>query len=95
MILLKSEGRPEMVDQKELAVIIASTPAEGAVREMAVIGEVDRNDDALLGTLFKQVAGGLLSVEAYETIYERTDKHGKFVDDAWRLIAIRTIRYGL
>ena len=84
-----------MVDQKELAAIIASTPAEGETREMAVIGEVDRSDDALLGTLFKQVAGGLLSVEAYETIYERTDKHGKFVDDAWRLIAIRTIRYGL
>ena len=84
-----------MVDTKELAAIIASTPAEGAVREMAVIGEVDRSDDALLGTLFRQVAGGLLSVAAYETIYERTDKYGKFVDDAWRLIPIRTMRYGL
>jgi hypothetical protein len=75
-----------------LAEIIASVPAEGSARDSATIAEVDRSDDALLGGLFHQATAGALSVEAYGEVYRHTDPEGRFVDDAWRLIAARLLR---
>ena len=75
-----------------LAEIIASVPAEGSARDSATIAEVDRSDDALLGGLFHQVAGGALSVEAYAEVYRHSSAEGRFVSDGWRLIAARLLR---
>jgi hypothetical protein len=78
--------------QGRLAEIISSIPADGETREMALIAEVAVSDDALLGRLFHQATAGALSVEAYGEVYRHTNPEGRFVDDAWRLIAARLLR---
>jgi hypothetical protein len=75
-----------------LAEVVATIPPEGDARRSAIVAEVAQSDDALLGKLFHQVAGGALSVEAYAEVYCHTSSEGRFVDDAWRLIAARMLR---
>jgi hypothetical protein len=57
----------------------------------AVVVEGAPSDDALLGGLFKATARGIVSVEAYSTLYDMTDTEGRFTTSRARLAATRML----